>query len=404
MTENIEAAELRAQLDECQRIIAAQAETIAAANTDAANHKTHNEMMVLRAKKAEEELAGIKAIDLDRQGRGEPVAFRAEALELSGILAGMVECGDPDPNTLYTEDQPDGDHFVSRAATLLRLLVEPQPAEPAVKDSLTAAEPVKEGVLLKEFITAAERDGVERLGLAHIYADPEKEPSDEQILELWGDDYRPDDAVIFARALLASYGKAAQPSVPEPTPEMLDRAVAFALNVKISAEYGWTQYMRDLWAHMTAAAPAYGQAQQDADKPTCVAPMSDKPTCGAQNAECETQRPDPAMAGGDWLTEITAKVSTLIGCCIRIPKGGAKAHDDAVVTHGEVLALLHKRVQPASGEDARDALIAAIQKKVEILPTMPSGTKIQIEYWKAGARASIHAVNAAIYAAKQEKP
>lgn len=93
-------------------------------------------------------------------------------------------------------------------------------------------------------------------------------------------------------------------------------------------------------------------AQQDADKPTaCVAPVSDKPACGAQNAECERQRDDPAMTGDDWLTEITAKVSTLIGCCIRIPKGGAKAHDDAVVTHGEVLALLHKRVQPASGED-----------------------------------------------------
>ena len=33
-----------------------------------------------------------------------------------------------------------------------------------------------------------------------------------------------------------------------PTDAMLDRAVAFALNVQLGGEYGWTQYMRDLWA------------------------------------------------------------------------------------------------------------------------------------------------------------
>ena len=43
----------------------------------------------------------------------------SKAKELSGILAGMVECGAPDPETLYTENQPDGDPFVARSAVLL---------------------------------------------------------------------------------------------------------------------------------------------------------------------------------------------------------------------------------------------------------------------------------------------
>lgn len=34
----------------------------------------------------------------------------------------------------------------------------------------------------------------------------------------------------------------------EPTPEMLDRAVAFALQVGLSSDYRWTDYMRDLYA------------------------------------------------------------------------------------------------------------------------------------------------------------
>lgn len=59
----------------------------------------------------------------------------------------------------------------------------------------------------------------------------------------------------------------ARPSVPdgwllvpkEPTPAMLDRAVAYALNVQIHGEYGWTQYMRDLWNGMLSAAPEVEQ-------------------------------------------------------------------------------------------------------------------------------------------------
>jgi hypothetical protein len=41
----------------------------------------------------------------------------------------------------------------------------------------------------------------------------------------------------------------------EPTSGMLDRAVAFALNVKISGDYGWSAYMRDLWKTMLQGVP-----------------------------------------------------------------------------------------------------------------------------------------------------
>ncbi|WP_287497440.1 hypothetical protein [Pandoraea sp. CB10b_02] len=40
-----------------------------------------------------------------------------------------------------------------------------------------------------------------------------------------------------------------------PSGEMLDRAVAFALNVKIGGDYNWSAYMADLWERMLAAAP-----------------------------------------------------------------------------------------------------------------------------------------------------
>lgn len=41
----------------------------------------------------------------------------------------------------------------------------------------------------------------------------------------------------------------------EPQSAMLDRAVAFALNVKLSSDYRWTDYMKDLWATMLAGSP-----------------------------------------------------------------------------------------------------------------------------------------------------
>lgn len=42
----------------------------------------------------------------------------------------------------------------------------------------------------------------------------------------------------------------------EPSKAMLDRAVAFALNVSIGGSYGWTDYMRDLYARMLSAVPS----------------------------------------------------------------------------------------------------------------------------------------------------
>jgi hypothetical protein len=50
--------------------------------------------------------------------------------------------------------------------------------------------------------------------------------------------------------------KEGQAIVPvEPTPEMLDVAVSFALNVSLSGDYNWSAYMRDIWLRMVAAAP-----------------------------------------------------------------------------------------------------------------------------------------------------
>jgi len=46
----------------------------------------------------------------------------------------------------------------------------------------------------------------------------------------------------------------------EPTEEMLDRAVAFALNVSLSDGYRWTDYMRDLWKRFLSA-PSSGGGQ-----------------------------------------------------------------------------------------------------------------------------------------------
>lgn len=38
-----------------------------------------------------------------------------------------------------------------------------------------------------------------------------------------------------------------------PTEQMIDRGVAFALNVKISGEYTWSDYVRELYQHMSGA-------------------------------------------------------------------------------------------------------------------------------------------------------
>lgn len=41
-----------------------------------------------------------------------------------------------------------------------------------------------------------------------------------------------------------------------PTPEMIDRGVAFALNVSIGRDYRWTEYVSDLYGRMLSAAPS----------------------------------------------------------------------------------------------------------------------------------------------------
>ena len=44
--------------------------------------------------------------------------------------------------------------------------------------------------------------------------------------------------------------------LPEtPTPAMIDAAVAFALNVQVTGNNGWSHYMRDLYETMVNAAP-----------------------------------------------------------------------------------------------------------------------------------------------------
>lgn len=47
-----------------------------------------------------------------------------------------------------------------------------------------------------------------------------------------------------------------------PTTAMLDVAVSFALMVKLSSGYNWTQYMTDVWARMVGAAMAQGEKSQ----------------------------------------------------------------------------------------------------------------------------------------------
>lgn len=47
----------------------------------------------------------------------------------------------------------------------------------------------------------------------------------------------------------------------EPTEEMLDVAVSFALNVSLSGEYNWSAYMRDVWQRMVKAAPPSPDAE-----------------------------------------------------------------------------------------------------------------------------------------------
>lgn len=47
----------------------------------------------------------------------------------------------------------------------------------------------------------------------------------------------------------------------EPTAAMLDRAVAFALNVTLSGDYNWSAYMRDVYRTMLAGAPSMSRSK-----------------------------------------------------------------------------------------------------------------------------------------------
>jgi len=69
---------------------------------------------------------------------------------------------------------------------------------------------------------------------------------------------------------IASVGKMVAPDgnmvVPyEPSSKQLDAAVSFALNVKLSSEYGWTNYTRDLYQTMLSAAPTPAPTEIDLD-------------------------------------------------------------------------------------------------------------------------------------------
>lgn len=52
----------------------------------------------------------------------------------------------------------------------------------------------------------------------------------------------------------------------EPDADMLDRAVAFALNVSLGGEYNWTAYMRDLWSRFVTGLPVAPDRPADASK------------------------------------------------------------------------------------------------------------------------------------------
>lgn len=87
------------------------------------------------------------------------------------------------------------------------------------------AEPVKNGGLLRTFVDEAKRVGIDRLDLAHIYDEPVKVPSDEEVLKIaidsglafrdstgevlcaWREDADISEYLVEnARALLARYG------------------------------------------------------------------------------------------------------------------------------------------------------------------------------------------------------
>lgn len=138
------------------------------------------------------------AIALDRQGRGEPVAYLDVGEE------GFVDLGS-DKNIEELEALPPGRHQLYMHA--------PQPAAPVVKESLTAGEPVAKPVS----VTQKWQDGDDSNMVSRV-AEPVKVPSDGVLHELSSQFSRTSsepslyytDTIGFARALLARYGQPAQ--------------------------------------------------------------------------------------------------------------------------------------------------------------------------------------------------
>lgn len=85
MTKNIEAAELRTQLAECQRVISAQADTIAQGRQLQGACVAHNEMLLAQLKKQREEMEAIGAGGVS----GQPITTPAATWRLKG---------EPDPH------------------------------------------------------------------------------------------------------------------------------------------------------------------------------------------------------------------------------------------------------------------------------------------------------------------
>jgi hypothetical protein len=66
----------------------------------------------------------------------------------------------------------------------------------------------------------------------------------------------------MAQSFLTALAAEGMVLVPKnPSTSMLDSAVAFALNVKISRDYGWSKYMRDVYRAMLSA----HQADEDSE-------------------------------------------------------------------------------------------------------------------------------------------
>lgn len=218
------------------------------------------------------------AVELDRQGRGEPVAV-VKVREYYDYSIG-ANCSVKEK---YIKELVD----LGKLKKGTKLYTAPQPADPTIKKSLTVAEPVDEEMGIYEDVYDQITDMIEPY-VQREYINP--------------------NGTLPASVV------------------------------------GATQMMLEHWIKKPA-------------QPACVSPMSDKPACGAQNAECERQQPDPAMAGDD-RAEFEAAY---------IDHGGLRLEDyeldyepitNRYLDDNEQSAwwawqASSKRVQPASKEDAK---------------------------------------------------